>query len=128
VQTNASTWFPVSDETPANARAWIEEQFDGSSRGLSETCSLVSELVTDALRRHPERITIDLQRSDGVVRVEVSDNESGLVEKVDDTTERGIRRDLVESLASRWGAETDRDRTTVWFEIATEASGDGAPS
>jgi hypothetical protein len=117
---NARCSFPASEASPARARAWIDARLGADADGLSVTRALTSELVADAIRRHPTRIDVHLERDDRLVRVEVGDCASGLLDLTDDGVERDIRRNLVDALATRWGAGADHDRTAAWFEVATE--------
>ncbi len=119
MKVNARCSFPASEASPARARAWIDARLGVDGQELFATRALTSELVVDAIRRHPTRIDVHLEQDDRTIRVEVGDCAGGLVDLADGV-ERDIRRHLVDALATRWGSEADHDRTATWFEVTTE--------
>jgi serine phosphatase RsbU (regulator of sigma subunit) len=78
---------------------------------------LVSELVTNALRYSPGKITLRLVREGGLV-CEVGDNSAALPRLRhagrDDENGRGLQ--VVSQLAHRWGARRTRSGKVVWCE------------
>jgi anti-sigma regulatory factor (Ser/Thr protein kinase) len=90
---------------------------------LDDIRLLVSELVTNSVRHAAaagrELVRLDVVRSGGTVRVEVSDGGTGFRPRVrtkahDEPGGWGLH--LVDRLADRWGVEAGR-RTRVWFEL-----------
>ena len=81
---------------------------------------LVSEVVTNALLHGAAPRTLQVDVRPDTIRVEVADG-SPVLPRVHGfastaTTGRGLR--LLDSLASRWGADPDpRDGKVVWFEV-----------
>ena len=86
---------------------------------------LLSELVTNSVRHSGsglpgQTVTVTVLREGGVVRVEVTDRSVATVpvlRAADSGAEGGRGLYLVDSLAARWGAQRDGDRTTTWFEL-----------
>jgi anti-sigma regulatory factor (Ser/Thr protein kinase) len=95
------------------AAAGIEEA------STDDAVLLTSEIVTNALvhGRSEARLTVTVTR--GLVRVEVSDDNSRHPRTVERDVEalsgRGV--EIVASVASRWGVRDDLHGKTVWFEI-----------
>jgi anti-sigma regulatory factor (Ser/Thr protein kinase) len=90
---------------------------------LGDVRLLVSELVTNAIR-HAELADEDAIRlivtvTEAMIRVEVRDPGRGFKvgePPTDPERSAGWGLFLVETLADRWGAETEPG-TTVWFEL-----------
>ena len=81
------------------------------------TRQLTTEVVADAVRHSPSQVAVHVEADDERLRVEVSDD-PGIIEHSDGQAfERRAARRLVRRLASRWGSDLDRDRTTTWFEV-----------
>jgi hypothetical protein len=81
-----------------------------------------SELVTSAIQRARDEITITLHKSPEYVRVEIhDDNPEALA--LNDPSPVGVSHRhsmmLVQSVVTRWGSETAADGNTVWFEVAS---------
>jgi anti-sigma regulatory factor (Ser/Thr protein kinase) len=112
--------------------------------GLSETLPspvfedlrlLVSELLTNSIRHtglgKADLIQLQVTRSPGIVRVEVTDNGPGFSkEPARPLSEResGWGLFLVEQISDRWGLSVDHE-TTVWFELDIANDGqEGAPT
>jgi anti-sigma regulatory factor (Ser/Thr protein kinase) len=80
---------------------------------------LVSELVNNAVVHGSGRIELQLERRDGAVWAQVSDEGTGFQSArhaVKHARSGGWGLQLLEALAERWGmAESS---TTVWFELA----------
>ena len=84
---------------------------------------LVSELVTNSVRHARlgpgDRIRLQVEISDRVLRVEVSDPGEGFVANIPEPGARGPGGwglFLTERLADRWGVDRDGEWTTVWLE------------
>jgi hypothetical protein len=92
---------------------------------------LTSELITNAVRHATEHVRLDaiLQNPD-TLRVEATDDSPLPPVRLDPDAMspggRGIQ--LVETLARRWGYETDEGRKVVWFETAVVPRPPPAPS
>jgi anti-sigma regulatory factor (Ser/Thr protein kinase) len=102
------------------ARQWLTWSIAGAveSGELDRTKLLVSELVTNALVHGRGKIVARAHLDDQLLRVEVSDEGTGVTPAVqardpDGLHGRGLA--LVEAEASRWGVRADTTR--VWFEL-----------
>lgn len=80
---------------------------------------LVSEVVTNALRHTHGQVAIDLARSPGSVRVNVSDETSMAPTQspADLLDESGRGIPLVSALSDRWGSAPRGQGKVVWFEL-----------
>jgi hypothetical protein len=112
--------FEPSLSTPGEARRFVDDALQQWDRGdVREDAELLTgEVVSDALRQKPSQVGLLVEHTQGVVRVEVSDD-PGLILSSSETAafERGAGRRLLRALAHRWGSDADRDRTTTWFEL-----------
>jgi len=82
---------------------------------------LVSELVTNAVDHAGTPVEIECRSTEAGLRVSVSDGSSRLpaARRPDPWAERGRGLMLVDTLASRWGAEASPGSgKAVWFELA----------
>ncbi len=115
--------FEPSVAAPRDARHFVDDVLaDWDCHDVREDAELLTgEIVSDALRQKPSQVALLVEHTDGVVRVEVSDD-PGLIMKKSSTAafERNAARRLINSLARRWGSDVDRDRTTTWFELERE--------
>jgi two-component sensor histidine kinase len=86
-----------------------------------ELSLLVSELVANAVAHGLPEVHLDV-RMDGCsrIRVEVSDGSRALPELQPPTLERASGRGLqiVDAMASTWGAQLQPHGKVVWFELA----------
>ena len=104
----------------------VEPEVDDAT--LRNARLLVSELVTNVVRHveqqdGDDQIVLVIERSDGHLRVEVTDRGDGFepkprVEGQDKASGWGLH--ILGQLAERWGVETD-DGTRVWFELDVPA-------
>jgi hypothetical protein len=78
---------------------------------------LATEVVADAVRQAPSQVAVHVEADDDRLRVEVSDDPGVVQHPESQRFERRAARRLVRRLASRWGSDLDRDRTTTWFEV-----------
>jgi DNA-binding NarL/FixJ family response regulator len=105
----------------AAARRFMEETLDRWDCGevLDVVNLLVSELVTNAVVHANSEASVAVLLTPAAIRIEVTDNGSGLPAVRDatdeDTTGRGMA--LVEALASDWGILPRAEGKTVWFEV-----------
>lgn len=86
---------------------------------------LITELVANSVRHaglaKSDRIGLDIEASDVLVRVEVRDGGRGFQPPArfdgppEGTSGRGLY--LVDALADRWGVDRGDRCTTVWFEV-----------
>lgn len=95
---------------PAEARrfagAFLASHHPRAADGTEhDAATVVSELVTNAVRAGAQSITIRLTVDDARLRIEVTDDVAGWPRmrkpRADDPTGRGLR--LVAALADRWG-------------------------
>lgn len=90
---------------------------------LDDALLLTSELVTNAVRHGSGEITCRLWAGPEVVRLEVTDADPRLPHPVeaDIGAESGRGLQIVDTVASRWGATTTGTEggKTVWFELDT---------
>ncbi len=81
---------------------------------------LTSELVTNAVLHGRSPVTVTTALHDGLLRVEVSDDNSRhpQLQHSDDSTLDGRGLHIVALLAARWGVTDEPFGKTVWFELA----------
>ncbi len=102
----------------AARRALVKQGLDAD---LDHTvCLLASELVTNSIRHaarsENDRIILAARMTPEWVRVEVRDNGPGFDPDVRHRAE-GFGLRMMDTLASRWGVDTDSSGTRVWFEV-----------
>ncbi len=107
---------------PRQARRFVDDvmtrwDWEGSRASVA---LLTSELVADALRQSPTSIGVQLELVDRTVHVEVSGDPGLMSDASTGRFERRVARSLVESLASSWGSDFDRTRTTTWFSMPAD--------
>jgi serine phosphatase RsbU (regulator of sigma subunit) len=115
-----ATWTLGRELTSVgDARGLIREPMErwGLEDLIPTTELLVSELVTNALRYSPGKVTLRLVREGGLV-CEVGDNSAALPRLRhagrDDENGRGLQ--VVSQFAHRWGARRTRSGKVVWCE------------
>ena len=114
--------FPPHPTSARAARQFVSAELTGraSDEAKDTACLLTSELVTNAVIHARTDIEVSVRRSNGRLRVEVSDQNSkrpALVSvPADATTGRGLL--LVEMMSATWGIDDDRSGKLVWFELA----------
>jgi anti-sigma regulatory factor (Ser/Thr protein kinase) len=112
-------------ECVATARAFAVAVLGRQHPAVDTAVLLLSELVTNSVLHSGsvlpgQTVTVTVLREGEVVRVEVTDRSGATVpvlRAADSGAEGGRGLYLVDSLAARWGAEQDGDRTTTWFEL-----------
>ena len=111
---------------PGEARAALSPLAqDLPSQVYLDACLLVSELVTNSVRharlRPQDPIRLQVETSDRLLRVEVSDPGEGFganaPEPVAERGPGGWGLFLTERLADRWGVDRKSGWTTVWLEV-----------
>ena len=116
--------LPPTPESVPEARAFVRETLRATSVDVDTAMLLVSEVTTNAVLHARTSVTVQVQVTGDVVRVEVTDG-SPAVPRIHSygptsATGRGLR--LVDQLARSWGVRDDPDGgKVVWFEV-------GAPS
>ena len=117
--TAAERRFPPTELAPSRARRFVASMLERwHCDDVAESAHLLtSEVVSDAIRQAPSDVAVHVQADDDVVRVEVSDDPGLLFEPEQSAFERRAGRHVLRSLASRWGSDLDRNRTTTWFEL-----------
>ena len=95
---------------------------------VDDLALLVTELVTNAVRHGAARIRLEMTWRHDVLHVEVFDGSFDLpvLQRRHDTRDCGRGLQLVDAIASRWGARVRVDGKVVWCELA--ADGRLAPS
>ena len=83
---------------------------------------LVSELVTNAVIHASTAPRVVVQMTPSTVRVEVHDDDPTLPQPLPFDIDRQGGRGLfiIESMASRWGAESCGTGKRMWFELSRE--------
>ena len=116
---------------PAEARAALSAMESTlPSQVYLDLSLLVSELVTNSVR-HARLRTLDLIRlqvevSERLIRVEVSDPGEGFGANLPEPAVKGPGGwglFLTERLADRWGVDRESGWTTVWLEVDLDRSG-----
>jgi hypothetical protein len=104
---------------PGRARRFVESMLRRwRCHDVADTANLLtSEVVSDAVRQAPTDVAVRVEADDAVVRVEVSEDPGILADPDEGAFERRTARQVMRSLASRWGSDQDLNRTTTWFEI-----------
>lgn len=122
----SSRILTATSDAPADARHFVHDSLGELGCTDDDTTlaeQLVSEVVTGALREHPEQLTVHIEpAADGRIRFEVA---APAPEQIyadrSDPLQRRIARRCVDQLADDWGSELDRTRTSTWFELVTSA-------
>lgn len=121
--------LPSDPSSPRTARHFLGRtlaQWQLPAAMVEVATLLVSELTSNAVRHGCGVVTVSIRLRHGAVRVEVHDASRVLPLRrsadLEDEGGRGVW--LVESLASRWGADTHPgDGKDVWFELDTGGAG-----
>jgi anti-sigma regulatory factor (Ser/Thr protein kinase) len=114
--------LPPDAASPGAARRFVTECLDRvSGAPVDVAVLLTSELVTNAVLHAGTPMVVTVTSGAGLVRVAVRDGSAALpvVRYYDRGASTGRGLQLVETLARRWGVETDGASKTVWFEVAS---------
>jgi len=119
---SAKRRFPSSPSSVTQARRFVQEHLDGAPPDVAETIAVMtSELATNSIRHASSAFEVGVDRIDGTIRVEVTDEGSGVptVLSPDPTQHSGRGLFIVDKLADDWGVVASRDRNTktVWFSV-----------
>ena len=128
------TQLPSSVSSPQLARAFLRSTLETwKLDGFGDVTELlVTELVANVVTHVGAPMTLRVQRSPSVMRVEIEDpsTELPVVRHPDTAEEHGRGVLLIDQLANAWGVEPRTDGKTVWFELdvstATEEVHGGA--
>ena len=122
---DAAIW-EAAPTTPGRARALVEQLLCRSGFGeLVPTATLLtSEVVTNAVLHVGGTISVRVMCRPSGVRVEVEDTSGQVPVRGDpshsSTSGRGL--EIVEALATDWGATREGAGKIVWFELTEEAA------
>ena len=114
--------FPPHPTSARAARQFVAGELAGrsSDEARDTACLLTSELVTNAVIHARTDVEVSVRRSNGRLRIEVSDHTSRrptlMSIPADSTTGRGLL--LVEVMSATWGIDDDNSGKLVWFELA----------
>jgi anti-sigma regulatory factor (Ser/Thr protein kinase) len=107
--------------SPRDARSVVRGALPKERESVRDLAVLLTnELVTNALLHGAGDICLELERTEGHLRVEVADAEltQPVVRTPDVLSEGGRGVVIVDALASAWGVrEIPDDGKTVWFEL-----------
>lgn len=100
-----------------------------------DLCLLVDELVVEAVNGHPHTharadsaadgdIQLRAELDGGRVHVTVAEGQGAykLPSRRPEPGDPGFALHLVQRLSDRWGMRRDRERATVWLELADRAA------
>lgn len=111
--------FPRDVDAPRGARALLDEIADGLSEGDCADLNIaISELVTNAVVHGSGGVTVRICRTDGLVRIEVTDageSEFDWPAAPQEGEEAGWGLHIVQTFTDRVGIERGSS-TTVWCE------------
>ena len=116
-------FFVTHDESaPAEARAFAKawlRSLPASYGPREELLTVVSELVTNAVRNGKPPIEVSLHKlDDGTLRGEVSNTSTATPTIVNTPDPQGdITLRIIDAYASRWGTATSINGNTIWFEL-----------
>ena len=128
------TQLPSSVSSPQLARAFLRSTLETwKLDGFGDVTELlVTELVANVVTHVGAPMTLRIQRTPTIMRVEIEDpsREIPVVRHPDVAEEHGRGVLLIDQLANAWGIEPRTDGKTVWFELdvstATEEVHGGA--
>jgi anti-sigma regulatory factor (Ser/Thr protein kinase) len=121
-----SLTLPAQAESVSKARRFVRQRLLelGAPAATDDAETLVSELATNAVLHARTEYTIEVSRTNGMIRVRVHDLSAVLPRQrhygADSTTGRGIR--LVTALAVDWGVDPEDPGKAIWFDLAVDGS------
>jgi anti-sigma regulatory factor (Ser/Thr protein kinase) len=121
---NAEITVSCDPAAVASARSWALAELRSMYTAVGGEKSLdiqtvVSELVTNAVRARCSRLTLALVAHHTYVRVASNDDASGIPVKQDTSQVRNNGRGLVivDALCTRWGVHPGNAGKTVWADV-----------
>jgi anti-sigma regulatory factor (Ser/Thr protein kinase) len=120
----AATTVSCEPVSVAWARRWALGELRSIYLALGEASldiqTVVSELVTNAVRAKCRRLTLALDAHHTYVRIATSDDAPGDPVKMEPAPDHSHGRGLlvVEALSTRWGVQRGDGGKTVWADIA----------
>ncbi|MFI1166332.1 SpoIIE family protein phosphatase [Streptomyces sp. NPDC020801] len=127
ITARAAASFEPLGRSVATARSFVRDTLQGWGFGdiVDDAVVLTSELVTNAVVHAGTAADVLCLRSDGGVRIEVSDRyperevpvQSVAVNMGSPDREGGRGLQLCAALAGRWGVEYTPTHKTVWFQL-----------
>ena len=119
--------FPPSLQTPRAARDAVSlVAADIPGQALQTARLLTSELVTNSVKFGPPApaiVGVFIEVARERIRIEISDEAEARPRLRPPSDDGGYGLTLVDTLASRWGAEREGERNLAWFELALPAPG-----
>lgn len=119
--------FPPSLQTPRAAREAVSlVAGDIPGQALQTARLLTSELVTNSVKFGPPApaiVGVFIEVARERIRIEISDEAEARPRLRPPSDDGGYGLTLVDTLASRWGAEREGERNLAWFELALPAPG-----
>jgi anti-sigma regulatory factor (Ser/Thr protein kinase) len=123
-----TTRVPGRPTAIARARRWTRATLDvlyaDSGDEGEDVVLVVSELVTNSVNEHAGRVDLTVEGHQASVRIEVTDDISGIPTLKhagpDMVRGRGLR--VIDSLALEWGVQTRTPGKTVWAELPIRAA------
>jgi anti-sigma regulatory factor (Ser/Thr protein kinase) len=112
--------FPNTPSSVPAARRLVEEVLAEDPPELRDRVKLmVSELATNAVKHANSDFTIEIQRSDDMLRVTLSDSGRGRpaqrAPSDDDPNGRGLI--IVQAMSDHWGIDDRAPGKAVWFSL-----------
>jgi len=113
--------FDARPESVRAARRFVVSVLGETGADPEVAELLTSELATNAVVHAGTAFEVQVRTADSGVRVEIVNDEPELLASLRDPDERGGRGlRIIESLAARWGTESDPEHKIVWFELPTD--------
>ncbi|MFP5256707.1 MAG: ATP-binding protein [Acidimicrobiia bacterium] len=111
--------FPAEVTSVAAARRFVAGELADLGARVETVVLLVSELATNAVRHATSAFELSIERSNGLVRVEVADQGAGTPQKqphdIEAPSGRGLQ--ILEALADEWGVTERQPGKAVWFTL-----------
>jgi anti-sigma regulatory factor (Ser/Thr protein kinase) len=109
--------FACAAESVGAARRFVTEAIEPAGAAPDVPALLVSELATNAVRHARTDFEVRVHVDDHSCRVEVVNDAPEMLAALREPSDEGGRGlQIVEALATRWGAETQGAAKVVWFE------------
>jgi anti-sigma regulatory factor (Ser/Thr protein kinase) len=90
-------------------------------RQLGDVLTVISELVTNAVRHTGDGCTLTLSHDGDQIVVEVRDSDTRAPKRNRDVGDLGHGLGVVQSLATRWGIDRLTEGKCVWAELTVGA-------